>query len=106
MASAPVRSVPGDRSGPEVLATASGAEFRRPAEGVAPRRTVDVWASWNGATEIHWWRVLAGAAASSLRPVGPRVAIADLETHLRVRTSSRLVAVRALDAAGHQLGRA
>jgi hypothetical protein len=33
------------------------------------RRTTTVYASWNGATQVVSWRVLAGAATSALRPV-------------------------------------
>jgi hypothetical protein len=74
---------------------------------VAQRRggAVDIWASWNGATEIRRWRVLAGMSADTLAPVSPTVAFADLETHARVRTSAPYVAVEALDAAGRVLGR-
>jgi hypothetical protein len=73
---------------------------------VAARRrgdNVDVWASWNGATRIARWEVLAGADAQQLAPVAS-VAFADLETHVVARTQAPLVAVRALDATGAVLG--
>ena len=60
---------------------------------------VDVWMSWNGATQISRWRVLAGG-----KPVAT-VPFADLETKATVRTSQAQVAVEALDAAGNVLGR-
>jgi hypothetical protein len=60
---------------------------------------VDVWMSWNGATQISRWRVLAGG-----EPVAT-VPFADLETKVTVRTSQPQVAVEALDAAGNVLGR-
>ena len=43
-------------------------EVRRHGRG---RRTV--WASWNGATEVRRWRILAGDSPSTLEPVGPHV---------------------------------
>jgi hypothetical protein len=63
----------------------------------------DVWASWNGATEIRHWQVLGGSAPAELAPVGDPVAFTDLETHIRIGPQ-RYVAVRALDAAGNALG--
>lgn len=61
-------------------------------------RRVDVWASWNGATEIRAWRVLAGRTPASLHPVGRSFRVADLETRMRVRTTAGWVAVRAVGA--------
>ena len=69
------------------------------------RRTV--YASWNGATRVASWSVLAGATATSLRPVagatrtGFETAIA-----LPAGTTGRLVSVQALDAAGAVIGTA
>ena len=61
-----------------------------------------VYASWNGATEVARWEVLAGASASSLAPAGS-AARSGFET--RIGTSGgAFVAVRALDAAGNVLG--
>lgn len=64
---------------------------------------VKLWASWNGATQIRRWRVLAGATPAELRPVG-RFRFADLETRMRVRTSGGHVAVQALAGSGAVLG--
>jgi hypothetical protein len=69
---------------------------------IAARRrgaAVDVWASWNGATQISRWRIVAGG-----RPVAT-VPFADLETQATVRTPATQIAVEALDAAGNVLGR-
>jgi hypothetical protein len=68
---------------------------------VARRRgaLVDVWASWNGATEIRHWRVLSGSSPDALQAAG-EVPFADLETKATVRTSARYVAVEGLDAGG------
>jgi Arylsulfotransferase (ASST) len=83
--------------------------YGRPAEpplAVARHRGggTDVWASWNGATNVHSWRVLAGPAPDRLRRVQPRARWADLETTIHLRTRPAYVAVRALNAAGHILG--
>jgi hypothetical protein len=78
-------------------ATPSG----RPAIAVeAPaddRRTV--YASWNGATAVASWRVVAGAVAEHLEPVGS-ARKTGFETRISVSTSKPLLAVEALDAAG------
>jgi hypothetical protein len=83
--------------------------YGRPAEPplvVARHRGggTDVWASWNGATNVHFWRVLAGSAPDRLQRVRPRARWASLETAIRLRTRPAYVAVRALDANGHILG--
>jgi hypothetical protein len=61
---------------------------------------VTIWASWNGATEVRRWQVLAGPSAGSLSPVGDPVPFEDLETRMVARTGQPWVAVRALDARG------
>jgi hypothetical protein len=79
----------------------------RPAVAARRRRdgAIDVWASWNGATHIRRWRVLAGRSRRRLMPVGTRVRFAGLETPMRVRTRRQLVAVRAFAANGRAVGR-
>ena len=63
---------------------------------------VDVYASWNGATEVARWEALAGSAANKLRVVGsaPRT---GFETTIPAPTAAALVAARALDASGKVL---
>jgi hypothetical protein len=70
--------------------------------GSRSRGSVTVHVSWNGATGVARWQVLAGSSAGALAPVGtaPRK---GFETRLRFASSSRVVAVRALDAGGHPL---
>jgi hypothetical protein len=63
---------------------------------------LNVEASWNGATTVASWQVLAGSSASSLAPV-TTVARSGFETTISVRTSQPYVAVAALDAAGKPL---
>jgi hypothetical protein len=61
-------------------------------------------ASWNGATEVTTWALLAGSAAGALQ----RVASAPrdgFETTLQATTDERRVAVEALNVAGRVLGR-
>ena len=70
---------------------------------MAARRTrggIDVWASWNGATHVRRWRVLAGPAPERLGHTGVGAAFAGLETRIRVRSAARYVAVQALGAGG------
>ena len=61
-----------------------------------------VYASWNGATEVARWQVLAGPSASRLRGVASK-ARDGFETEIAAKAASR-VAVRALDARGNVLG--
>ena len=67
------------------------------------RQAVAVYASWNGATTVARWQVLAGADAGSLRPVGTPARRTDFETRIDVPSSAPAFAVRALDAQGHVL---
>jgi hypothetical protein len=62
-----------------------------------------VYASWNGETGIARWELLAGADAAHLRVIGS-AAWNGLETSIPAGMSDRVVAVRALDAAGRVLG--
>jgi hypothetical protein len=64
---------------------------------------VTVWASWNGATQVRRWAVLAGPDAGHLRRVfvAPRT---GFETSIDVDTKAPHLAVQALDAAGRVLG--
>jgi hypothetical protein len=63
-----------------------------------------VFASWNGATEIARWDVLAGPAATSLRRASG-VARTGFETTVKLTTRPAYIVVSALDAAGRELGR-
>lgn len=83
----------------------NGAPLDRPALAVqrAGGDTVTVWASWNGATAVRAWQLLAGPSPGRLRPLGAPVARRDFETALRARTSARFVAMRALGTHGRPL---
>ena len=69
----------------------------------APEGGVTLHASWNGATEVRTWEVLAGPTVGALEPVGtvPRT---GFETAIAVRTGDTLLGVRALDGQGGALG--
>ena len=62
-----------------------------------------VYASWNGATGISSWQLLAGNSPDGLAPVGS-AASTGFETAIAANTSLPYLAVRALDAAGTALG--
>jgi hypothetical protein len=59
--------------------------------------------SWNGATEVARWELLAGAGAGTLAPIGS-AARAGFETAVTAKSAAPLVAMRAYDAAGNVLG--
>ena len=65
--------------------------------------SVNVWASWNGATGVARWRILAGPRPGSLRPVTV-VRKRGFETAATIPARS-YVAVQALGAKGRVLGR-
>jgi hypothetical protein len=69
----------------------------------ASHGTTTVYASWNGATTIAGWRVLAGASSTGLTPVAS-AAKTGFETAVSVAGTPAYVAVQALDAAGNVLG--
>ena len=63
-----------------------------------------VHVSWNGATEIDRWVVLAGPDRSSLEPVGSQ-AWSGFETGIAVNSTGPYFAAAALDSRGRELGR-
>jgi Arylsulfotransferase (ASST) len=71
---------------------------------INPVRGSVVYVSWNGATEVATWTVLAGRNRSALTAAGsqPRD---GFETLISVNSEGPYFAVTALDAAGNQLGR-
>ena len=64
---------------------------------------ITIYASWNGATEVAAWLVLAGPGPERLEPVGA-VARDGFETAIAVRTAEPYVGVRAMDDSGRVLG--
>lgn len=61
------------------------------------------YASWNGATEVVRWEVLAGRDAAHLHPVGS-AARSGFETAIAVSSDAPQFAVRAIGGAGEILG--
>jgi hypothetical protein len=64
---------------------------------------VKIYASWNGATEVATWQVLAGASPEELEPLGsaPRQ---GFETVISVHTTESYVGLNAMNGAGKVLG--
>ena len=58
------------------------------------------YVSWNGATEVAAWQVVAGASATALAPTGRPVLRSGFETAIPVSTSGHFLAVRAYAADG------
>lgn len=69
-----------------------------------PKATTDVYASWNGATDVAGWRVLTGSSAKALRPTrtGPSH---GFETGLAVTHTGSYYEVEALGSSGKVLAR-
>jgi hypothetical protein len=65
-------------------------------------RSGNAYASWNGATAIASWRLLAGASASALAPVAT-AAKSGFETTIKA-SGGPYFGVQALDASGNVLG--
>ena len=61
------------------------------------------YASWNGATEIASWRVVAGDDTAKLRTIAT-VPKRGFETSIPVRTRAAYLGVRALSRRGTVLG--
>ena len=68
-----------------------------------PGDRLTVYASWNGATAIARWRILAGAGPQALKPLS-EAARTGFETRMAAFTRDPYVAVQALDASGSVLG--
>ena len=65
--------------------------------------SMTVYASWNGATEVARWQVLAGPTPNQLKPAAA-AARTGFETAIPVPTTAPYVAVQASDAHGQVLG--
>ena len=62
-----------------------------------------VYASWNGATAVSQWRLLAGSSSRALVPVASEVR-SGFETTIALAHASRYLAVQALNVGGGVLG--
>ncbi len=65
--------------------------------------TLTVAASWNGATEVASWQVLAGASPASLAPVASAPK-SGFQTTIAVSPTPAYIAVQALNASGAVIG--
>jgi EmrB/QacA subfamily drug resistance transporter len=77
-----------------------------PPSGVArpaPHGGTYIYVSWNGATGVKQWRVLAANGPANLRPVA-QSAKAGFETKIRVGPEYSQFEVQALDKQGHVIG--
>lgn len=78
-------------SPPALAATGSGGSYT-------------LYASWNGATEVASWQVLAGSSPGALAAAGNPVPRTGFETTIPISTTAAYVAVQALNANGQLLG--
>jgi EmrB/QacA subfamily drug resistance transporter len=76
-----------------------------PPQGAVRRRggTTTVYASWNGATQLVRWKVLAGASGAQLKPVATK-ARSGFETSIPVGQGYTAFKLQALDSHGHVIG--
>ena len=72
------------------------------AQGWGPGETPELYASWNGATDVASWRVLAGTSANSLTAVG-QVRRNGFETAIPASTEAPYLEVQPLDSSGNNL---
>jgi hypothetical protein len=63
---------------------------------------VSVFVSWNGATTVARWQVLAGPAGGPLHPIGS-APFGGFETRINLSSTDEVFAVRAIDANGDVL---
>jgi hypothetical protein len=64
---------------------------------------VRIYASWNGATEVDTWQVLAGGAPDELEPLGS-APTQGFETVITVHTTEPYVGLKAINDSGKALG--
>ncbi|HET6864812.1 MAG TPA: arylsulfotransferase family protein [Solirubrobacteraceae bacterium] len=82
----------------------TGIPFYAPSGGVRNNQgKTTVYASWDGATQVVSWRVLAGSSAKSLKAVASKTKT-GFETTIPLTSSSKVYEVQALDSRHHVLG--
>jgi hypothetical protein len=99
-------SLPGpDESYRDYRSQWTGTPSERPsAVAAAGKGVTAVYASWNGATGVAAWQLLAGASPSSLAVTGSPVARQGFETQLVTTNAGPYYGAQPLDAAGHVMG--
>lgn len=60
----------------------------------------NLWASWNGSTEVAAWQILGGPDSSHLSPIGDKVSKGGFETAMSVTGRYGALAVEALNSQG------
>jgi hypothetical protein len=65
---------------------------------IGPGRVM-VYASWNGATDVRRWQVLAGSRSVNMKPVRT-LARTGFETKIELKSGAKVFAVKALGASG------
>ena len=77
-----------------------------PVEVTRTQHRINAYVSWNGATGVRAWRLLAGARPDALAPVAEtaRTGFETVITEVVATASAAYVAVEALDASGRVLG--
>jgi len=68
-----------------------------------PEKEVTLYVSWNGATEVDTWQVLAGGGPERLEPAGS-ASRRGFETAVTLHTDQPCLAVKAKDSSGRVLG--
>lgn len=68
-----------------------------------PAGALTVYASWNGATNVASWQLMAGPTRNELTPWGSPTPPTGFETTIATATPQRYLAVRALDISGRVL---
>ncbi len=82
----------------------SGQPTGSPSAAASPTSSgTTVYASWNGATDIASWRLLAGPSPGALQPVGGR-GFNGFETGISTSSTQPFFAVQALNSSGRVLG--
>jgi hypothetical protein len=96
----------GDQSYRAFTAAWTGHPTDKPAAAarVNPAGGSVVYASWNGATQVNTWTVMAGKTAGALAHVSSQRR-SGFETMITVNSAGPYFAVKALDASNHVLGR-
>ncbi len=96
----------GDQSYRAFTAAWTGHPTDQPAAAarVNPAGGSVVYASWNGATEVQTWTVMAGRTSGALSHIGSQRR-SGFETMITVNSAGPYFAVKALDSANHVLGR-
>jgi hypothetical protein len=81
-----------------------GEPLTRPAVAAhSTTSSTDVWASWNGSTQVTAWRVLAGPDSADLSAVGSPTPKQGFETKVVLPRAYGAVAVQALGSGGRVL---